>query len=92
MPTFADMKTWTERLGHTRLRTFTDEHGHFWLEQNLSKNSKWAKLARKGHEMAWEFGTPGGAYTGRLLIDGEIYTSAEATKKFLAPRKTKEAR
>ena len=79
MPTFADMKTWTDRLGHTRLRTFTDEHGHFWLEQNPAKNSKWAKLARKGHEMAWEFGTPGGAYTGRLLIDGEIYTSAEAT-------------
>jgi hypothetical protein len=36
--------------------------------------------------MAWEFASPGGAYTGRLLIDGEIYTSAEATKKFLNPK------
>jgi hypothetical protein len=25
----------------------------------------------------------GGAYTGRILIDGEIYTPSEATKKFL---------
>ena len=83
MATFADMNTWTDRLGHTSLRSFTDEQGHFWLEQNPTKNSKWAKLARKGHEMAWEFENPGGAYTGRLLIDGTIYTTSEATKKFL---------
>jgi hypothetical protein len=25
---------------------------------------------------------PGGAYTGRMLIDGVIYTPREATKKF----------
>jgi hypothetical protein len=83
MATFADMKTWTERLGHTGLRSFTDEDDHFWLEQNPAKKSKWAKLARQGHAMAWEFEKRGGSYTGRLLIDGEIYTSAEATKKFL---------
>jgi hypothetical protein len=70
-------------LGHSRLRSFTDEKGHFWLEQNASKGSKWAKLAREGHEVAWEFDNPGGSYTGRLLIDGEIYTPSEATKKFL---------
>ena len=88
MQTFAYMKTWTDRLGHTKRRTFTDEHGQFWLEQNKAKNSKWAKLARKGHAMAWEFTKPGGTYTGRLLIDGTIYTSAEATKRFLSPKKT----
>ncbi len=87
VPVFSDIKTWTDRLGHTSLRSFTDEHDHFWLEQNPAKNSKWAKLARKGHAMAWEFASPGGAYTGRLLIDGEIYTSAEATTKFLQPTK-----
>jgi hypothetical protein len=83
MPTFSDMTTWNDRLGHTGLRTFTDKHHHFWLEQNPAKNSKWARLARQGHAMAWEFASPGGSYTGRLLIDGEIYTTAEATKKFL---------
>ncbi len=77
------MTTWTDRLGHSRLRSFTDEQGHFWLEQNASKKSKWAKLATEGHAIAWEFEAPTGAYTGRLLIDGEIYTSAEATNKFL---------
>jgi hypothetical protein len=82
-PEFSDVKTWTERLGHSRLRTFTDPSGHFWLEQNASKDSKWAKLARAGHQIAWEFDSPGGGYTGRLLIDGEVYTTAEATKKFL---------
>jgi hypothetical protein len=79
------MKTWTERLGRSGLRSFTDEEGHFWLEQNAAKSSKWAKLAREGHDVAWEFAGSGGAYTGRMLIDGEIYTPAEATKKFLPP-------
>jgi len=34
-------------------------------------------------KVAWEFLSPGGSYTGRLLIDGEIYSTSEATKKFL---------
>ena len=80
---FKRMKTWTDRLGRTKLRTFTDKEGHFWLEQNAAKASRWGKLARKGHEIAWEFAGPGGGYTGRMLIDGEIYTPSEATKKFL---------
>jgi hypothetical protein len=83
MPALHNMKTWTDRLGHSKLRSFTDEQGRFWLEQNPDKASKWAKLARKGHEIAWEFSGPGGDYTGRMLIDGEIYTPSEATKKFL---------
>ena len=37
------------------------------------------EAGRKGHEIAWEFAGPGGAYTGRMLIDGEIYTPSEAT-------------
>jgi len=57
--------------------------GRFWLEQNPDKTLKWAKLARQGHDIAWEFDGSGGAYTGRMLIDGEIYTPSEATKKFL---------
>ena len=82
MATLTDMSTWTERLGHSKLRTFTDAKGNFWLEQNPEKRSKWAKLARDGHEVAWEFERPGGTYTGRLLIDGEITTPSDATKKF----------
>jgi hypothetical protein len=42
-----------------------------------------AKLAREGHGVAWEFESPGGTYTGRMLIDGEIYTPSEATTKFI---------
>ena len=82
MPELKNMKTSTDRLGHSRLRSFTGQ-GRFWLEQNPDKASKWARLARKGHEIAWEFEESGGAYTGRILIDGEIYTPSEATKKFL---------
>ena len=78
-----DMTTWTDRLGHSKLRTFTDEHGRFWIEQNASKKSKWAKLAREGHAIAWEFDSAGGSYTGRLLIDGEVYSISQATNKFL---------
>ena len=28
--------------------------------------------ARQGHDIAWEFVSPGGSYSGRLSIDGEI--------------------
>ena len=84
MPELKDITSWTEHLGHSKLRSFTDEEGHFWLEQNTAKDSKWANLAREGHEIAWEFDSPGGSYTGRVLIDGEIYTSREASKKFLS--------
>jgi hypothetical protein len=86
MPAFKDIRTWTGLLGHSRLRSFTDEEGHFWLEQNSAKASKWAKLAREGHQIAWEFESADGSYSGRILIDGEIYTTAEATKKFLQGR------
>jgi hypothetical protein len=81
-PQFEKIRTWTEHLGHSRLRAFTDQQRHFWLEQNPAKASKWAKLARQGYEIAWEFDSPGGAYTGRMLIDDEIYTPAEAMRKF----------
>jgi hypothetical protein len=83
MAELMNMKTWTEHLGYSRLRSFTDAEGHLWLEQNAEKRSKWARLAKEGHDIAWEFEGPGGAYTGRMLIDGEICTPSEATKKFL---------
>jgi hypothetical protein len=83
MPVFNDMTTWTEGLARTSLRTYIDEANRFWLEQNAAKRSRWAALARKGHAIAWEFDNSDGSYTGRLLIDGTIYTTSEATKKFL---------
>ncbi len=76
------MKSWTDRTGHARLRSFVADDGRFWLEQNAQKRSKWSALARKGHQIAWEFEGPGGTYTGRMLVDGEICTPAEATKKY----------
>ena len=87
MPSLKDMKTWRDRLGRSGLRSFTDAEGHFWLEQNPAKASKWAKLAREGHDVAWEFEKPGGGYTGRMLIDGQIYSPSEATQKYLQPTK-----
>jgi hypothetical protein len=82
VPDFENIETWTERLSRTSLRTFTTKDGHFWLEQNSAKASKWAKLARQGHQIAWEFDSSGGAYTGRLLIDGQVYSVSEATRQF----------
>jgi hypothetical protein len=74
--------TWTELIGHAQLRYFVDDDGHFWLEQNAAKKTKWAKLPRDGHDVAWGFCGRGGSYTGRMLIDGELYIPSEATKKF----------
>ena len=83
-PSLTDMSTWTDRTGHDQLRSFKGDDGNFWLEQNATKRSKWAVLASKGHDIAWEFGA-NRSYTGRMLIDGEILTPSEATKKFLRP-------
>jgi len=80
------MSTWTDRTGHARQRSFTDAHGNLWIEQNPAKRTKWAKLARDGHAVAWEFAHDSDAYSGQLLIDGDFYTAAEATKKFRAPK------
>jgi hypothetical protein len=62
-PKLKDMATWTELIGHAQLRFFVDDEGHFWLEQNSTKQSKWAKLAREGHDVAWEFAGRDGSYT-----------------------------
>jgi hypothetical protein len=85
MAELKNMNSWTDRLAHSKLRSFKDSDGHFWLEQNTAKASKWARFARQGHELAWEFESPGGRYAGRMLIDGELYTTSEATKKFFKP-------
>ncbi len=82
-PKLTDMSTWNGRTGQDGLRSFTDEEGNFWLEQNSSKTSKWAKFAKEGHDVAWELGA-NRRYTGRMLVDGVILTPSEATKKFLA--------
>jgi hypothetical protein len=88
-PTLTDVRSWTDRLGRSRLKTFTEEDGRFWLEQNDNKRSRWGKLAREGHQVAWQFDKPGGSYTGNILVDGEIYSVSAATKKFLgSPAKT----
>ena len=54
VPKLTDMSTWNGRTGQDGLRSFTDEDGNFWLEQNASKTSKWAKFAKQGHDVAWE--------------------------------------
>lgn len=68
-------------VGRTKLRTFNDAESHFWLEQNTAKRSRWAKLAREGCDIAWEFDKKDGGYSGRMLIDGEIYTPSAANEK-----------
>ncbi|MCU1328873.1 MAG: hypothetical protein JWN34_4243 [Bryobacterales bacterium] len=68
----------TDRLGDTRLRTFTNAEENFWREQNPAKTSKWAKLANEDHAVAREMASSGGSYTGRMLIDGEIYETRGA--------------
>jgi hypothetical protein len=59
------MKTWTDRTGHAKLRSFTDADGNFWLEQNTAKRSKWATFAREGHHQ----GSEGAVAISRQKID-----------------------
>jgi hypothetical protein len=32
---------------------------------------------------AWQMASAGGSHTGRMLIDGELYETADAARKFL---------
>ena len=68
------MKTWTDRTGHANLRSFAAENGNLWLEQNSAKQSKWAKLAREGHDVAWEFGADGGLHWPYAYRRRDIHT------------------
>jgi hypothetical protein len=51
VPRLTETSTWTAQTGKDGLGSFTDEGGYCWLEQNATKTSKRAKLA-KGHNMA----------------------------------------
>jgi hypothetical protein len=90
MPDLKDMTTWTERLRRTKLRTFTDAEVRRDISgtcRTLPSHRNGGKSARSGHAVAWEFYSPGGC-TGRMLVDGEFYTPAEATKKFIPKEQT----
>lgn len=83
MPKLNNMSTWAS---HTKsgLRQFITKEGH-WIEQNPKKSSRWAKLAREGHDIAWEFeNREGGGYTGRILVDGEVMSAKQAHERFLS--------
>ena len=64
-----------------------DIYGSSRIGPNHRNGQSW-----KGHDIAWEFEKPGGGYTGRMLIDGEIYTPREATKIFLKVQKPAQER
>ena len=52
-----------------------------YVEQNTAKKSPWTSLAKNGHEIWWEFNKRRERrYTGRLLVDGHLYTVNEAKK------------
>lgn len=40
IPRFEDIKSRIDRLGHSKLRTFTDNEHRFWIEQNTTKDSR----------------------------------------------------
>ena len=48
MPSFKDMKSWRDRLGHSGLRSFTDSEGHLWVEQNAAKGVKMGETRSAG--------------------------------------------
>lgn len=48
------------------------EVGDFaYIEQNPSKRSKWAAMARRGHNILWIINTRTNEYWGRV-VDGEV--------------------
>jgi hypothetical protein len=87
MPELKNIKSWTERLRHSRPRSFTDDECRFWLEQNSAKASKWASSRGKVTRWLGNLTELAGLIPERMRIDSEIYTPSEATKKFLKANK-----
>jgi hypothetical protein len=63
-------------LKRVNLRSVTIE-GFQFLEQNAAKDSKWAQMAREGHQIAWVFKDR--KYYARV-VDGE-YTLLKKNAK-----------
>jgi hypothetical protein len=57
------------RFSRSGLRYVELEHDTTLIEQNPKKTSEWAKLARRGHRVAWLMRD--GAYLARV-VDGEV--------------------
>jgi hypothetical protein len=68
--------------------------GLSWTVMAISGSSRMRRSRRSAEsslaKVSWSHGSsiaPARGYTGRMLVDGEIYTPGEATKKFLATAK-----
>jgi len=57
-------------------------NGFRWVQQNPRTGSLFARAARLGHKIAWEF-SPKGDYTGRVYLDGKVLSREEARQKLL---------
>lgn len=81
-PVFGDIKSWTGRTVHGFRSWWDNRSGTYWIEQNRDKDSEWAAAAKRGHEIAWEFAADDHkAYTGRVLLDGQVLTVDAARRK-----------
>lgn len=58
-----------QRYSHSGLRHMKLSEEAVLVEQNPQKESEWAKLARKGHKVAWAI--RGDEYIARV-IDGQV--------------------
>jgi len=83
MPTLKDMNTWTDRNGALSVAGVYRRRRPSLARAESGEAVELGEVAREGHEVAWEYDGPGGAYTGRMLINGEILTPSDATKRFL---------
>lgn len=91
VPELKNIQSWTGHLGRSKLRSFTDAEWIYGWNRIRRRNPNGQSSRGRAHDVAWEFAGLGGAYTGRMLIDGEIYTPSEATKKFLQVPASKHA-
>lgn len=70
----------TTRTG-VELKKETLPGGEFWLEQNKTKSSDFAKYAKLGHTVKWLMDRNG--YVGPVNIDGKIYKDSSEARKII---------
>lgn len=80
------MMEYVTRNGIRLARTRGVSPQTFWLKQNDTKSSEWARLAKAGHDvhhLMWNRNGIASGFAGSVRIDGIVYSYDEARRKFI---------
>lgn len=82
---FYNISSWRIKLGNG-VRVFVQDNARIWVEQSQhGRRNVYTDAVRNGQLLAWEFHAPeqGKGYTGRALLNGDVYRNRAALLRAL---------